>query len=83
MNSIQCIDQRASDEGVSVNVANGHLIRCMLEGSENGFWSEKSVLQQKFELKGIMAFLTSSLTHTTLAPSMLTPSSEAAGLCTE
>ena len=28
----------ASGESVRVDVANGHLIRCMLEDSEKGFW---------------------------------------------
>ena len=40
-----------SGEGVSVDIVNGHLIRCMLEDSEKGLWSEKSVSQQKFGLK--------------------------------
>ena len=33
----------ASGEGVSVDIAHGHLLRCMLEDSKKNFWSEKSV----------------------------------------
>ena len=40
-----------SDEDVSIDIANGHLISCMLEDSEEVFWSEKSIPQQKFVLK--------------------------------
>ena len=72
----------ASGEGVSVDVANSHLIKCMLEDSEKDFWSEKSVFQQKFGLKNMMAYLTGSLTRTNLAPSMRTSSPEAIGICT-
>ena len=66
----------ASGEGVGVDVANDHLIRCMLEDSEKCVLSEKSVFQQRFVLKNMMAHLTSSLTRATLASSMLTPSQE-------
>ena len=69
-----------SDEGVSVDVANGHLIRCMLEDSEKGFCSEKSFSQQKFGLKNMMAYLTNSLAHATLTISTLTLSPEAVGI---
>ena len=41
----------ASGEGVSVDAANGHLIRCMLETSKTGFWSEKSLSQQKDKIQ--------------------------------
>ena len=73
----------ASGEGVSVDVPNGHLIKCMLQDSEKSFWSEKSVFQQKFGLKNMMAYLTNSLTCATLTQSMVTPSPETVGICTE
>ena len=67
-------------EGVGVDVNNEYLI---LENSETGFWSEESVCQQKFRLKNMMAYLTSSLTRAALTPSMLTPLPDAVGICTE
>ena len=73
----------ALNEGASIAVANGHLIRCMLQDSEKSFCSEKSVFQQKFGLKNMMVYLVSSVKAATLPPSMLTPSSEAVGICTE
>ena len=73
----------ASGEGVSVDVANGRLIRRMLEDSEKSFWSEKSVFQYKFGLKNMMTYLTNSLTRANLASSILTPLPETVGTCTE
>ena len=56
----------ASAEAVGIYVTNDCLIRCMLDDSETGFWSEESVCQQKFGLKNMLAYPTSSLAYATL-----------------
>ena len=71
----------ASAEGVSIDLNNEYLIRCMLENSETCFWSEKSVCQQKFGLKNMLAYPTSSLAYATLTTSMHALSAEAVGVC--
>ena len=71
----------ASAEGVAIDITNEHLIRCMLGNSEMGFWSEESVCQQKFELKNVLVYPTSSLAYATRTTFTLTPSAEAVALC--
>ena len=84
MSSIQYIHPRpqlGEGGGVYIDVASEHLIKCMLKNSQTGFWSEKSVCQQEFGLKNMLAYPTSSLARATLATSMSTPSVEAVGVC--
>ena len=58
-------------EGVGIDVINEHLIKCMLTNSETVFWSEESICQQKFWLKSMLAYPTSSLAYASLATSTL------------
>ena len=52
-----------STEGVGIDVTNEYPIRCMLDNIETGFCSEKSVCQQNFGLKNMLAYPTSSLAY--------------------
>ena len=71
----------ASAKDVGIDVTSENLIRCMLGNSETRFWSEESISQQKFGLKNMLAYPSSSLAYATLPTSMPTPSAEAVGVC--
>ena len=63
----------ASAESLGIDVTNEYLIRCMLDNSETDFWSEESVCQEKFGLKNMLAYPTSSLACATLPTSTPSP----------
>ena len=70
----------ASAEGVGIDFTNEYLIRSMLENSETGFWSERSVYQRKFGLKSRLAYPTST-GMCYFSDIWFTPSPEVVGVC--
>ena len=64
----------ASAEGVSINVTNEYLVRCMLDNSETVSSQRKAVCQQNSGLKNMLAYPTSGLAYAILPTSTHTHS---------